>query len=306
MLGALERKLAAIVADGMTGRPHLTVGQGRRMTPAAPGQGVVSVLVHALSPQPMFQPGRFADIAAARRRVQPVDFTARLLFRQRFDPAADAAAIGNERARLLDDMSLIAHLLGASEVGSGAAFAAATPDPGYRVRSFLLEGGSLEVEIQDTNSFAGTLDYHGAADLWPPGTAEDGGVIVAIDPVLVSVPLGLSVVPREVPPGGSARLRLQTPARMRLADPGTGARQPLALALRVISDLPPAERGTVTGGEPGAEPGLRLVSLAAAETEIAYAAPASGPAVEFIAVHLARPDGRAGPFLDAAAVTIGG
>jgi hypothetical protein len=75
----------------------------------------------------------------------------------------------------------------------------------------------------------------------------------------------------------------------------------------VISDLPPALRGTITSGADGAEPGLRIVSAGAASTVITYAAPTGNLGAtrnEFVALHLATPDGQRGVFLGSAAIQL--
>jgi hypothetical protein len=80
------------------------------------------------------------------------------------------------------------------------------------------------------------------------------------------------------------------------------------VAVKVLSSAPPAARGTVTNGAAGIEAGVRVIPVATPETAITFQAPslASGERTEYVAVHFATPDGRAGVFIGSLAVRIRG
>jgi hypothetical protein len=88
-------------------------------------------------------------------------------------------------------------------------------------------------------------------------------------------------------------------------DPRT--REPLELALTVVSDLPPNERGAITSGAAGLESGVRIVAVGDPETVAVYRAPAGelgATRAEAVAVHLATPEGARGLLLGSAPVLL--
>ena len=75
----------------------------------------------------------------------------------------------------------------------------------------------------------------------------------------------------------------------------------------MVSDAPPARRGAISGGVAGTETGFRVIDVTLPETSIGYQAPASGidrTRLEYVAIHLATPDGQRGVFLGSAAVRL--
>ena len=76
----------------------------------------------------------------------------------------------------------------------------------------------------------------------------------------------------------------------------------------MLGDVPPAERGSIPAGAAGNETGLRILEVAGPELLIPYQAPAGDPGpvgrVEYVAVHLATPDGGKGIYLGSAAIRL--
>lgn len=309
MLSELEGKVVALVGNALAARPAVSVVRAAGPpVPPDPGEGVAAVGLTGITPELGFDQEQTSlagsGDSVTSRRVLPVRFTAsvRLLRRpQTQTPAAVAAG----RQLLLEDLTLVGYALGRSEVRSGEAFAVAAPDPGFLVRSFGLGNGDLLVEPSD-GALVGELVYEGSADVWPPGPPEDEGVIGAVDLVVAALPIGFVVDDPTVAAGATTtvRIRAGNPSRLENLDPGD--RSALRLAVVVISDLPPAERGSVEGGDPGAETGMRLVAVSAPETLVTYRAPEDPGAIRFehVAVHAARPDGTRGVLLGTVAIQL--
>lgn len=310
MLREIERKLTAVVADGLTTRTHLQVLAAPGPVSALdPGQGAVLVAMAEVGLKPVFERSQLQFTGPPdgpqSRRVLPVDFLVRLRFSLRpatqTPPGLDAA-----RTLLLEDMSLTAHLLGDEAVQNGKVFATAPPDHGFQVLSFALDQGIIAPDLAN-NFLTGELAYQGQAYIWPPGLTQAEGTILAIDQLMTALPLRILVDDLSLPLGGTTTVRVRGMDERRLVDPKTGTRQPLKLAVAVVSDLPPAQRGAITGGDPGQETGFHLIAATAPETLIGYKAPAGdvgATRVEYIAVHLATPDGHRGVFLGSAAVRL--
>lgn len=310
MLSELEGKLVALVGDALASRPApLTVIRATGAPdPPDPGEGVAAVGLTGITPEPGFdrEQTTFAGSGGAvtSRRVLPVRFTASVRFLRRpQNQSAAAAAAGREQ--LLVDLTLVGHALGRSEVRSGAAFAVAAPDPGFAVRSFGLGEGDL-LAVATDGALAGELHYEGSADVWPPAPPEPEGVIDAIDVLVAALPIGFDVDDAAVASGTTTTVRISAGTPTRLDDPGSGERSALRLAVLVMSDLPPAERGSVEGGDPGAETGVRLLAVTSPETVVTYRAPDDPGAIrlEHLAVHAARPDGTRGVLLGTLAIPL--
>jgi hypothetical protein len=314
MLSGLERKLTSIIADGLASRPHLAVLQAPATPPPlAPGKGDVAVAVTEVIREAGFTPADTALTGAAgarrSRRILPLRLTARVELRLR--PADDsAAAQADARSLLLEDLSAVAHLLAEGTVRAGTAFAVADPDPGFQVTALELGRGSAPRALVD-GALGAVLELEGGVEVWPAGVEQAAGEILGIEATVAAQPLALRPDDAAVPAGGSTRLRLRTPAARFLAAgarPG-GLAVPLRIAVSVVSDLPPAQRGTIGAGDPGVETGVRLLPVATPETVILYQAPAGVPGpvrVEYVAVHLATADGRSGIFLGSAPVRLAG
>ena len=311
MLGAIERKLAAILGDGLAARTHLSVVEGPAgsASPAdpAPGRGLLVVGLAAFDSVTRFGPD--VDIPDAgklrpRRRGLPLDFRAQLDFLQTPPDATDLAR-ADARALQLDDLSLAAHLLAGPDVQSGQAFEAAG-DAGYRVVRLAVERASL-TQLPTRAALTASLECRGEAVIWPPGAVGAGRLIAAVDRVLEPLPVRIDVSDRLVRAGGSTTLTVRSVGGRRLVDPTSGQTAPLALAVTVASDLPLGQRGTIQSGDPGAETGVQIVAADAGGTPITYRAPAGALGsvrTEYVAIHLATPEGRTGVLLGSAAVNL--
>lgn len=306
MLAAIERKLTALLGDGLAARASLRVEEAPgSVQPLPSGSAAVRVAVASATPRDAFERGFSATLTTgaggvASRRVLPLAFGARVDFRRRPAGATDAD-LGDARARLLDDLSLSAHLLAAEEVRSGQAFAAeGAADPGYQVSAFRLDAASIDRDASDQGLTA-ALTYQGVAEVWPPGVTHAEGTIASIESIIAPLPIEVRVSASPVAAGGTTLLRVGAIARP------TATRTPLRLGVRVVSDLPPAQRGTILDGQDGAETGLRIVAAGAASTVIRYKAPTGdlgATRAEFVAIHLATPDGQRGIFLGSAAIQL--
>lgn len=307
MLAAIERKLAAILGDGLAARTHLSVlAAPAGAADPPPGRGIVVVGVRAADTVARFERDVIGvDVGGAlpRRRVLPVDFTAQLDFYHTPQAGVDTGP-SDARALQLDDVSLAAHLLSGPDVRGGQSFVPSVADAGYRVLRFGVGQVSL-VQLPTRLALTASLQCAGEAEIWPPGVASPEGVIARVDQVVEALPVHIDIDAAVVRTGGTTNVRLRSLAGKRLADPATGATTPLALAVRVTSDLPLGQRGTIQAGDPGVEAGVMIVPAGGAETAVVYRAPTGNLGTvrtEYVAFHLATPDKRAGVFLGSAAV----
>jgi hypothetical protein len=309
VLDQLERKLTAVVADAVAARPHLSVEQGAGApAPPAAGKGILRVGLADLAPEAGFAREELAvdrgGSAGAERakRVLPLGFRARIGFVQRPESAA-VADVRAARDLLLADLARVAFALAAGPVRSGQAFATAGGDPGFAVSGFALrDGGVADVSADDPS---GRLEYAGRATVWPPEVAAGGDAIVGVDAVLAALPLRFVLGAPVIAVGATTTVQVLGAAGRRLMDTDPLTFAPLQLALTVLSDLPPAERGAITSGAPGARTGLRIVGAAEAAAGVTYAAPAGDLGsvhTEYVAVHLATPEADAGVFVGSVAV----
>lgn len=308
MLGKLEAKLAAIVSDHVAARTHLTVGIAPAGPPAA-GKGVVTLALAEITPQTGFSPldtDMVEGTGASRsRRVLPVGFRAVFDFRAKpagNSPPARTAA----RTLLLEDMSAVAFLLADPSLQTGAAFAVAAADPGFRVLRFGIVAGTTVPGAAD-DGLSGQLVAQGEAQVWPVGVQRDEGVIEAIDRVIAPLPVTIQVAPPVVRPDKETRVTCDLGPLARL-DAATGAPAPIELAVTVLADVPAAQRGTVPNSLAGTEAGVRIVPAGQPRVEIRYRAPAGDPGpdgrIEYLAVHLATPERAKGLYLGSAAIRL--
>lgn len=303
MLTALEQKVASVIDDVLAGRPALSVVRASAPLPPPPaGAGVARVALSQVEAEHGFGAEATAHIGpgaqSRSRRVLPVRFTASVAFFRRPETDDDAGHTAG-RNLLLEDLSSAGHALGSDAVQSGQAFETATPDPGFRVRSFRLGEGAINPGIAD-GLLSGTLTFSGQADLWPVGESQPEGVIAGIDVLATALPLTFTVDDAVVVAGSTTTVRIALPERTRLSDAESGSGAPERFAVFVLSDLPPAERGGITSGTPGVEEGVRLVTVTGGAATVTYQAPAGdlgAVRVEQVAVRMARPDGTAGLLL---------
>src|SRR5579885_1574311 len=307
MLNALELRIVAVVADRLAGRDHLTVHAGP--APAAapePGQGRLFVTLADFSPNTAFRAERVRAILSppSSRRVLGLEGLVRLRF-QLQAAAATPDSIDQARALLLEDLSLAAHALADPVVLAGSVFETEA-DSGFRVTSFALEKGTGDAVIPGITA-SGELAYRCQVEIWPPKTPEAEGVMTDFSRTIAVLPLDLRPAEPVVFSGQRITLRVRALPLLRPAAAGQPA-APMSVAVRVLSSAPPSARGAVTSGSDGKEAGVRLVAATAPETLIVFQAPAlaSGERTEYVALHFATPDGKAGVFLGSIAVRIRG
>src|SRR5205823_7018788 len=104
MLGELERKITAVVGDGLAGRAGLAVVEAPAPLQPAAGEGTIRVGLVELAPQAVFEREQIELTTnggpPVSRRVLPVRFTVRIEFRRQ--PAAQTPdALSAARALLL-------------------------------------------------------------------------------------------------------------------------------------------------------------------------------------------------------------
>jgi len=307
MFAAIEQKLTSILGDDLSARAHLDVLEAPAAAAAPnPGRGTVLVSVAKWTPAARFERGRFSFAGTQSRRVQPIHFEVNVdcLLRPAGPSPAELAAA---RELLLVDTSLVSHGLARPELQSGQGFAIADPDPGFQVLSFELADAAVDRDPNAAGALAARLHYRGDAEIWPPGVTQQEGEILAIDVASVALPLELTVANPVLRAGQTSVVRARALPASRVDTRTPPARAPLRLAVTVLSDAPPAQRGTIGGGVPGLETGFRLIDVTPPLTSIDYRAPAAGigrARVERVAVHLATPDGHRGVLLGSAAVRL--
>ena len=308
MLDELERKLVAVVAAEVTGRAHLDVVQaaGPGDEPTT-GRTVARLGVENCTPERGFERD-VIDLSGPKsapvsRRVLPLSFTATARLTARpagATPAARTAA----RTRLLGDVSAICHALAAPPYHAGATFTVAG-DPGFAVREFHLADCALTPDPAvgaDPELLAATVNWEGRAVIWPIAPPQPEGVTTAVDVELNAVPLALSAREPVVRQGRSTVVTIEGIVGRRLTDTDPPTDEPLALAVSVTSDLPPADRGRVTGGAAGVEAGVRIVPLDGPLVTVTYTAPTAALGAvraEFVSVHYATRELERGVLIDA-------
>lgn len=304
MLHELERKIAAAVGDGLKGRTHLSVVQAPSpASPPAAGKGMACVSLTGVVAESVFERGLVAfggGAAATSRRVVPLEFTAHVRFF--FTPRdSSPGGVADGRNLLLEDMSLVVHGLGGEEPRTGEAFRTAA-DSGFEVGSFELRKGRIGEELNE-GTLRGELCYGGRATIWPPGVQTPEGRIDAVHPLLAALPVAVTTDEPSARAGTTVNVRVGPLRGRRLG----AAQDGLKLAVTVLSDAPEAQRGTITSGTEGTERGVRIIPTGEAETVITYRAPASGIGagrIEYVAVHLATPEGLSGLFLGSTALRL--
>jgi len=307
MINGLELRIVALLADSLVARTHLTVRGGPAPGPLADvGKGRLVVSVSDFSPDAAFLPERVRDSKSPpdSRRVLGLNGSVRLVFQVQ-PAAATPAAEDAARSLLLEDMSLAAHALANPVIGSGAAFATGA-DEGFRVSSFLLEKGTGTAGLPGIPNSAELL-YRCRIEIWPLTPPDATGVIGDVSRTLALLPIEQEGAEHDVRAGQSVSLKVSALPKLRPAAAGQPA-QPLRVAIKVLSTAPPAARGAVTNGVDGAEPGVRVLAVTDGDVSITFQAPAlaSGQRTEYVAVHYATPDNRAGVFLGSIAVRIRG
>jgi hypothetical protein len=308
MLNELERRLTALVGDALAVRTHLDVVQAPAAGPPDPGEGQVEVALVDVAPVDGFERSRIAFLgtpdAPSSRVVLPLTFRARLGFSVRRGGQVDD--LPSARSLLLEDLSIAGHVLAAPAVRDGSAFRTEGVDAGFDVRCFELRRSSVEPD-GETATLRAQLSYGGEASIWPVTPPGPEGVIRRQDTVIAPLPIEIAVDPPAVRAGDTARLRIEGIDARRLVDLEPDARAAAALALRVVSDLPPAQRGVILSGADGAETGVRIVQLTGPPAIVEYRAPSGNlgsTRLESVAVHLATADGAVGALLGSATVRL--
>ena len=307
MLNAFELRLTALIADKLSQRTHLSV-MGSPLPQAAPaaGKGRIVVAVGEFTPANGFRPEVIREriTPPESKRVLGLQGTVHLAFQMQ--PASNNAPdVADARTLMLEDMSLVSHALADNTVSVGTAFDDGT-DAGFRVLSFLLNNGN-GVSGTLPLPLSGELLYSCLAEIWPPVALQPTGTIGGISTVITPLPLPGTGVEQIVQAGRPLVLRVNSLPRQRPGAAGQPA-VPLSLAIKVLSSVPPASRGTITSGAAGTEAGVRIVPVTQPETSITYQAPAlaGGERLEYVAIHYATPDNKAGVFLGSVAVRIKG
>lgn len=309
MLGDLESRIAAVVADRLAARNHLTVGQ---TTPAEPqaGRGTVTVTLVSAHPGDGFVPtGRISGGTASAprsRRVLPVKFEGRIEFVARAQDESPAHR-DSAHVRCLEDLSIVAHALADPALRSGAGLAGAAADPGYRVLGFGL--GETRLVGASPGALGASLGFWGEAEVWPVGLERDEGVIANADAALVPLPILIEVARATLPPGAATRIVVPTGTLRRLNDRASGARTTAQLAVSVAAEVALVSRGTIVGGVAApSDTGLSLVAIVGETATFEYRAPAADPGPagrsEAVMVHLAAADGTRGLFLGSVAIRL--
>lgn len=289
MLAALEQQVTAQVQKALT-------DARLRVSDSVPveGQGSVSVTLLEVGAGDGFDREQHAVVPAGKRRVLPVSFAVRVGIRVR--PAEESAqALRAARELLLGGVSLVAHALGERKVRSGAAFLLPETDLGFDVTSFTLEKADVGSASQD-GLLAGELLYRGTAGIWPLQDTEPVFFIRETEVTVVAAPQHAADPPR-VAVGKTSTIDLRS--LVQLSD------KPLRVAVRVMSDLPPAERGTIVGGREGTPDlgGERFFDSVDDAFTVTYAA-AKQPATEIITIHYLHDDDRRGALIGSAAITV--
>jgi hypothetical protein len=306
MLDTIEQKLTSILGDDLAARAHLDVIQAPLKAAPVAGRGSLVVSVPEWTSSPLFEREQFAFNGARSRRVQPINFAARVDYLLR--PAGNnAVQLATARELLLADVSLVSHGLARQTIHNGRDFAVADPDPGFRVLSFALTRAAVVRDLDAGGLMSAQLSYDGSAEIWPVGVTQDEGQILAIDTVSVALPLTLTAASPVLRAGGGTRIDARSLPDTRLGTSDPATRAPLRLAVTVLSDVSPAQRGTIGGGSAGQETGFRLIDVTPPATAIQYQAPAaaiSRTRIEYVAVHLATPDGHRGIFVGSVALKL--
>jgi hypothetical protein len=308
MLSQFEQKVTAVVADAIPARP----GLGVFAAPGPPdalvnGSARVVVALRELTPAATFARD---DITASRskpitlRRVMPLRFALDVRLRVRPN-GTTAQALTDARAALLDDVSRAIHALHDDLLRGGQDFDVDGDDPGFSVSSFVLAAANVQPELVG-ELVAADLRYVGDAEIWPPNVTRPGDEIIGVDVITAAQPLRITAGPSRLAAGGTSTIRIQSVRGMRLQKEGD-PRLPLHLAVHVVSDLPPADRGTIANGTAG-KGGLKLVTVDPEESvaTIEYVAPQSvaRSQAELVVVHFATPDKTAGVLLGSVAITV--
>ena len=307
MLGTIEQKLTSILADTLVTRAHLDVLEAPG--PAAPTAGRAAVLVALgeLRPAPLFEREQFAFDGTRSRRILPLQLN--VIVDYGVLPAGNGAVeLAAARALLLADVSLIGHALAHPDLMNGKAFAVADPDPGFRMLSLALTTGAVVRDADaDSGLLSARLQYRGSVEIWPPGVTQDEGEILAIDTVSVALPLTIVASHPVLRAGQTAVVSTRSLPTSRLLNRDPAVDAPLQLAATVLSDAPPAQRGSIISGSAGQETGFRVIAVTPPLTAITYQAPAAPIArgrTEYVAIHLATPDGHRGIFIGSIAMRL--
>lgn len=299
MLSGFESFLAAQVAERLAARPGLSVSVPG--APAAPtaGTGVLQLGVSTTIPDVVrgFSPGDVLppvnDPAAIHAVPLRATVTATLTRRA---TAPSDAGIRAARTAVLEDFTVLLHSLDEPKVHNGKALTSSAPDPGFRVLDFAFTAATVPAVIGDLVTVAATFDC--GLYVWPPGTTAEGGLIDAVDALVEAQPLTVAAAPPIVVTGATATIRIEGVVGSRLVDVATGTREPLAIAVGVSSELPPADRGSIDGGAATLLTGFRAFPVTEPATTITYVAPSGGLGVvrtEEVLVHLAVPSDSAAP-----------
>jgi hypothetical protein len=304
MLAEFEKKIASLLADALSARTHLTVTQAPGPpVPDAGGKGIAVVSVAEATPSSLYNPEHFElqKNPSRHRRLLPLSFVTTIDFA--IKAPGSPGALTASRTLLLDDVALSSHFLADAKIRDGSSFVLANPDPGIKVTEFVL--GKIVVNRDPQNGLlTARLECLGQAQIWPPGTVQPAGEIKSIDVNLLPQPISVAPLQPTIRMGGVLPLRIRGLPSTRGPKSAPG---PFAVGVRVLSDVPPDQRGTITNGIAGAESNLRIIAAVSPETELQYRAPAAGVKnvrIEVVTIFFATPEGKQGAFLGAVPISV--
>jgi hypothetical protein len=305
MLSGFEGRVVAVVADLLATRANVAVVRaGGSPAPLADGSGRIEIGVVSAGTDTdrAFSPGGTLVWPADSQRVVPLTAQVRASFTRKASGGQDAQLL-TARTALLDDVTLVLHGLDTAAAHGGTGLDGAAADPGFKVLGFDLADVTVAPAPVGAVQQA-AVSYNSRLLVWPPGTTETPDRIAVVDAVVETLPLGITADPPVVTAGSNALVRIYGVNGSRLVDADSDAREKVRLAVGVRSDLPPADRGAISGGVPAAVAGFRIVPVTQPQTVVIYTAPAAGPAHEEVLVHLAQPAGGVGVVLGAVALAV--
>lgn len=297
MLSGFEAFLAAVVAERLADRPGLTVGVAGPPPAPPAGAGVLQLGVTVATSETgkAFSPGNVPPPVNDPKAIRAVPLRATVSATvTRRAAAATDAGIRAARALALADVTVLLHSLDDHDVRSGNTLTPLEQDPGFRVLELAFDDLTVAPVVGEVAQMTAT--YACSLYVWPPGTKSEGGVIDAVDALLEALPLTVAAAPAVVAAGGSAQVAIGGVSGSRMLDAGTGARQPVRIAVGVHSDFPPAERGGIDGGDATTLTGFRAFDVTQPVTAVVYSAPSGQLGAvrsEEVVVHLAVPSGAA-------------
>lgn len=308
MLAAIEARLLAVVTAALAGRDHVAIGAAGSGGDPAAGEGTVRVGCSAVSPVTGYD--RRALLTSPPKeapRIRTIGVAVEAFVDLARRPAAGDTDGSAARARLVDDLALIAWALDEERLQRGTAFDPQGRDQGFAVTEARL--GDAAVPGADAGGvLRARLTLRIMGELWPVDTAETGEAIERATILVAPESLQIDLEEGSVVVGGVGHVHLRGLATTWAHRPEDLTRpDPPALVARVVSTLDAGMAGTVASGAAGPEPGTRVLRAAAGDIVLDYHAPAAMPPdgrLERLEVSLADKDNRPGLLLAAIAIPL--